>query len=150
VREAPRRHFDIALIVVGGLLSGLLALATAVLFDSWLDSGSGAGPTAATLNEAFSQLYGADAGLAVGAALVSLAARTDASLLTGVLAGLFGYAVVLGPALVVTAPSDNSLAEAIETAALVAILVAPAVLLGAAAGAVIARRRKTGLYRRPR
>jgi hypothetical protein len=150
VPEAPKRQFDIALIVVGGLLSGVLALATALLFGSWLDSGSGAGPTAATLNEAFSQLYGADAGLAVGAAFVAFAARTDASFLTGVLAGLFGYGVVLAPALVVTAPSDLSLAEAIETAALVAILVAPAVLLGAAAGAVIARRRRTGLYRRPR
>jgi hypothetical protein len=150
VPEAPKRHFDIALIVVGGLLSGVLSLATAVLFDSWLGSGSGAGPTAATLNEAFSKLYGADAGLAVGAAFVAFASRTDASLLTGVLAGLFGYGLVLAPALVVTAPSDISLPEAIEIAAFVAILVAPAVLLGAAAGAVIARRRDTGLYQRPR
>ncbi len=150
VREAPKRHFETALIVGGGLLSGALALATAVLFNSWLDTDSQVGPTAATLNDAFRQLYGAYVGLALGTAFVAFAARTDASFLTGLLAGLFGYGVVLAPALVVTAPNDVSLAEAIETAAFVAVLVTPAILVGAVTGAAVARRRKTGPYRRPR
>lgn len=150
MREASERHFDVSLIVVGGFLSGALALAMALLLNSWMDTDSEAGPTAATLNDAFSQLYGAYAGLALGAAFVAFAARTDASFLSGLLAGLFGYGVVLAPALVVTAPSDVSLPEAIETAAFVAVLVTPAILVGAVAGAAVARHRKTGFYRRPR
>ena len=148
--EAPRRHFDTSLIIVGGLLSGGLGLATAVLFNSWLESDSGTGPTAATLNEAFSQLYGADVGLAVGAACVAFAAGTEGPVQTGLLAGLFGYVVVLAPALVLTAPSDVAVADSIEIAAFVALLVTPAILLGAVVGAVLAGRRKTGLRRRLR
>lgn len=147
--EAPKRRLDASLLVVGGLLSGGLALVAAVVFDSWLGSDSGTGPTAATLNQAFSEFYGAAVGLAVGAACVAFAASTNAPLLTGLLAGLFGYVVVLAPAIVVTAPSDVTVADSIETAAFVALLLSPAVLLGAVLGASLARR-NTGLGRRSR
>jgi hypothetical protein len=100
------------------------------------------------LSEAFSLLYGAAIGLAVGAAFVAFAARTGPRMLTGLIAGLLGYAITLAPALVVTAPNDVSLAESISTAAFAAILVAPAILLGAAVGAGIAGYRRTGLDRR--
>ena len=133
---------DTSILAMGGLLSGALALGTALLLKSWLETDSG--PTAAALSEGFSLLYGAEIGLAVGAAVVAFAARTGPRLLTGLIAGLLGYAIVLAPPLVVTAPSDVSLADAIVTAAFAAILVAPAILLGAAIGAGIARYRRTG------
>jgi hypothetical protein len=146
VARGPRGRFDASVIATGGLLSGAFALGTALLLRSWLSTDSG--PTAAALSEAFSLLYGAAIGLAVGAAFVAFAARTGPRMLTGLIAGLLGYAITLAPALVVTAPNDVSLAESISTAAFAAILVAPAILLGAAVGAGIAGYRRTGLDRR--
>jgi hypothetical protein len=120
---------------MGGLLSGALALGTALLLKSWLSTDSG--PTAAALSDAFSLLYGAALGLAVGAAVVAVAARSGPRMLTGTTAGLVGYAIILAPALVVTAPNDFSVAESISTAAIGAVLVLPAIILGATVGAAI-------------
>lgn len=146
--EGRSGSFDTSFIAVGGVLSGALALGTAVLFRVWLSTDGG--PTAATLSEAFSLLYGAATGLAVGSALVALAARTGPRTLTGAVAGLVGYGVILTPVLIVTAPSDVSVAESIEFVAFAAILVAPAILLGAAVGARMAGYRNRGIYRRSR
>lgn len=129
------------LIVVGGLISGALGLGAALLLRSSVDTRS-AGPTAAALNEAFSLLYGAVVGLAVGTAVVALAARVGPRIVTGFLSGLVGYAAVLAPVLIATRPSDVSTSESISTAAFAAILVTPAILLGAAVGGAIASRRK--------
>src|SRR5215210_2030185 len=137
-------RFDAPFIVIGGVLAGAFALATAVLFRVWLSSDGG--PTAATLSEAFSLFYGAATGLAVGSALVALAARTGPRTPTGAIAGLLGYGVVLTPAIIVTAPSDVSVAETVEFVALAAILLAPSILLGAAVGARIAGYRNSGGY----
>jgi hypothetical protein len=145
-----RSRFDAPVLVAGGLLSGALALGAALALRSWADAGSDVGPTAATLNEAFSLLYGAAIGLAVGAAFVAFAARRGPRVLSGLFAGLFGYAIVLAPALIVTAPSDVSTGESIVTAVLGAILLVPALLFGAAVSAGVAGRRTTGLYRRAR
>ena len=73
---------------------GALALGTALLFRFWLANDGG--PTAATLSEGFSLLDGAATGLAVGSALVSLAARTGPRTLTGAIAGLLGYGITSG------------------------------------------------------
>jgi len=129
----------------GGVLSGALALGTAFLFRLWLSTDGG--PTAATLSEAFSLLYGAAIGLTVGAALVSFGARTGPRVLTGSIAGLLGYTFVLAPVLIVTAPSDVSFGESLSAAAFAAILVTPAIALGAAVGARV-RGHREGLYRR--
>lgn len=133
---------------MAGLLTGALALGTALLLRSWLSTDSG--PTAAALSEAFSLLYGAAIGLAVGAAFVAFAARTGPRMLTGSIAGFLGYAIILAPALVLTAPNDVSLAESLSIVAFAAALLAPAILLGAAVGTGIAGHRRTGLYRRSR
>jgi hypothetical protein len=134
----------------GGLLSGPLALGAALVLRSWVDAGSDVGPTGATLDEAFSLLYGAAIGLAVGAASVAFASLSGRRILSGVLAGLVGYAVVLAPALIVTRPSDVSTGDTVVTAVLGAILLVPAVLAGAAVGAGIAGHREAGLHRRAR
>jgi hypothetical protein len=143
-----RPRFDVPVLAAGGLLSGALALGTALLLRSWVDAGSDVGPTAATLNEAFSLLYGAAIGSAVGAAFVAFAARRGPRVLSALFAGLFGYAIVLAPALIVTASSDVSIGESIVTVLLGAILLVPALLFGAAVGAGIAGHREAGLYRR--
>jgi hypothetical protein len=139
--DIGRATFDAPVIVTGGVLSGALGLGLALLLSSRADTGSGVGPTAAALNDAFSQLYGAMISLAVGTAIVALAIRRGRRVVSGLFAGLLGYAVVLAPALIVTAPSDVSTGESIFIAAFVAMLLAPAALLGAVVGALIAERR---------
>jgi hypothetical protein len=147
-RLTPSRRIDAPLIVVGGLISGALGLGAALLLRSSVDTRS-AGPTAAALDDAFGLLYGAALGLAVGTAVVALAARMGPRIVTGLLAGLLGYGAVLAPVLVATRPSDVSTSESISTAAFAAILVTPAILLGAVVGGAIAsRRRRTFTSRR--
>jgi hypothetical protein len=77
-------------------------------------------------------------------------ARTGPRIVTGLIAGLLGYAFILAPTLIATAPSDVSVPESISTAALAAALVTPAILLGATVGAGIRGYRTTDPYRRPR
>lgn len=91
----------------------------ALLLRSWLDTRS-AGPTAAALDEAFSLLYGAAIGLAVGTAFVAFAARSSSGIVTGLLSGLLGYVVVLVPALIASGPGDVSASEWISTVVFVA------------------------------
>jgi hypothetical protein len=139
-RPTPARRLDPPLIVAGGLISGAVGLGAALLLRSSVDTRS-AGPTAAALNDAFSLLYGAAAGLAVGTAVVAFAARIGSKIVTGLFSGLLGYAAVVAPVLIATRPSDVSASESISTAAFAAILVTPAILFGAAVGGVIASRR---------
>jgi hypothetical protein len=143
----PSRRIHAPLIVGGGLISGALGLGAALLLRSSLDTRS-AGPTAAALDDAFSLLYGAALGLAVGSAAVALAAPVGPRIVTGLMAGLLGYAAVLVPVLVVSRPSDVSMTESILTAAFTAILVTPAIALGALVGGAIAGRRRRPTSRR--
>ena len=138
-----RRNFDVPVLVVGGLLSGALGLGLAVLLRLWADTGSDAGPTAATLNEAFSLLFGAAIGLALGTATVALAVRLGRRFASGLLAGLAGYVLVLVPAQIISAPTDVSTGDSLVTAALGAVLLLPAVLFGAVVGAAIAGDRRS-------
>jgi hypothetical protein len=134
MRKRSARHLDISVIVVGSLASGALALATALLFQESAST-EGAGPTAATLSDASSVFLGAVTGLAAGSACVAFGVRTGPRILVGLLAGLLGYALILAPTLIATAPSDVSVPESISTAALAAVLVTPFILLGATVGA---------------
>jgi hypothetical protein len=143
------RRFDVSVVAVGGLASGALGLGTALLLRASVST-DGVGPTAASLSDAFSLLFGAAVGLAAGSASVAFAARTGPRILTGLVAGLLGYALVLAPTLIVTAPSDASVPESISTAALAAAFVTPVMLLGATVGAGIRDFRRTDLYRRVR
>jgi hypothetical protein len=121
----------------------VLGLGVAVLIRSWAETDS-AGPTAATLDEAFSLLCGAAIGLAVGTAFVAFVARRGPRVLSAIVAGLFGYAVVIAPALLVTAPGDVSPGETLGIAAFAAILVMPAMLAGAAVAAAMSGSRRRG------
>jgi hypothetical protein len=109
VDEGRRGSFDTSFIAIGGVLSGALALGTALLFRFWLSTDGG--PTAATLSEAFSLLYGAAIGLTVGAAFVAFGARTGPRVLSGSIAGLLGYTFVLAPVLIVIGRGVRSVAS---------------------------------------
>jgi hypothetical protein len=139
-----RSSVDAPVLVAGGVLSGALSVGAALLFAPWANTASDVGPTAASLEEAFGQLVGALIGLTVGTATVASAVRRGRRLLSGLFAGLLGYAIVLAPALIISAPSDVSTGESVFIAVFVAILLTPAMLVGAALGAGIAACRKAG------
>lgn len=131
--------------VAGGAACGALAVGLAVLFGSWAaEEGAEVGPTAATLDEASLQYLGAAVGLAAGSAAVSFAVRRRSRLSAGALASAIGYVVVVLLVFALTAPSDVSTGEVLSAAALLALLLAPAVLLGAFAGAGV----RAGRHRR--
>lgn len=134
--ERSRRRLDMPVIAAGGLASGALSLGAALLAKA-LASTEGVGPTAATLSDAFSLFLGAAVGLAVGSASVAFVARTGPRILAGLSAGLLGYALIVTPTLIATAPGDVSVPESISAAALAAALVTPFILLGATVGAGI-------------
>jgi hypothetical protein len=125
---------EIALVVLGGVAAGGLAVGLAVLFGTWAPGeGPDVGPTAATLDEAFLELLGAAVGLGVGAAVV--AARATAPVRAALAAGTVGFVAVVLPVFAATAPSDVSGGETASAAGLLALLLTPAVLAGAALGA---------------
>ena len=73
--ERSGGRLDTSVIAAGGLASGALALGTALLLKASVGT-EGVGPTAATLSDASSALFGAAIGLAAGSASVAFAART--------------------------------------------------------------------------
>ena len=89
----------------------------------------------------FSAFFGAGVGLALGSALCALSIRRGSPLLSGLLAGLAAYVLVLAPALIYT--DDVGLAEDLSPGGLgfLAFLLLPFgvfALLGATVGAFIA------------
>src|ERR671934_318545 len=94
----------IATVVAAGLGVGLAAV-----FLRQAQGTAHVGPTSATLDEAFSSFLGAAIGLALGSALCALSIRRGSPLLSGLLAGLVAYVLVLAPVLVCT--DDVSLGE---------------------------------------
>jgi hypothetical protein len=122
--------------VAGGLGVGLAAA-----FLRHAQGTGHVGPTSATLDEAFSAFFGAGVGLALGSALCALSIRRGSPLLSGLLAGLAAYVLVLVPALMYT--DDVSLAEDLSPGGLgfLAFLLLPFgvfALLGASVGRFIA------------
>jgi hypothetical protein len=126
----------IATVVAAGLGVGLAAA-----FLRHAQGTAHVGPTSATLDEAFSSFLGAGIGLGLGSALCALSIRRGSPLLSGLIAGLVAYVVVLAPVLVCT--DDVSLAEDLSPGGLgfLAFLLLPFgafALLGASIGAFIA------------
>jgi hypothetical protein len=131
-----RSRVAMATIVAAGLGVGL-----AVALLRHAQGTAHVGPTSATLDEAFSLFLGAGIGVALGSALGALSIRHGSPLLSGLLAGLAAYVLVLAPVLIYT--DDVSLAEDLSPGGLgfLAFLLLPFgafALLGATIGAFIA------------
>ena len=103
-------RLDPARVAIGTGVAGGLGVGLAAAFLRHAQQGTAhVGPTSATLDEAFSALFGAAVGVAPGSALCALSIRRGSPLLSGLLAGLAAYVLVLAPALMYT--DDVSLAE---------------------------------------
>jgi hypothetical protein len=92
-------RFDLPVLALASLVSAALSvgLATALLYVSRTNTGADVGPTAATLNDAFSTFFGAAPGLLAGSGLAAYFARRASRMVTGILAGVDAYAAVLVP-----------------------------------------------------
>lgn len=141
------RPLDLPRIGVATVLAAALSLGLGLAFLRHAQSTAHVGPTSATLDEAFSLLFGAALGLAVGGAVAALLVRRGSRPLAGVLAGLVAYLLVLAPVFVAT--DDVSLGEDLGPGGL-AFLVFLGVPLGALAalggivGDLLARLRRDG------
>ena len=136
-----RERFDAPVLVIGGLATAALGvgLATAFLYVSRSSEGPNVGPTAATLDEAFSTLFGAALGLAVGSGIAAGFTRRGSRLATGALAGFLAYVTVLVPIVVATRPSDVGFGESLETGLALALPLGLVVIVGSMAGAALGR-----------
>ena len=124
---------------IGTVVAAGLGVGLAIAFLRHARSTPDVGPTSATLDDAFSLLIGAGIGLALGGAFCALSVRSGPPALSGLLAGLLAYAVVLCPVFVAT--DDVSLDEDLQAGGLVflaflAIPLACCALLGGIAGEV--------------
>jgi hypothetical protein len=145
-------RFDLPVLALGGLLTAALSvgLATAFLYLSRTNTGPDVAPTAATLNDAFSTVFGAALGLLAGSGLTAYVARRGSRMATGILAGFLAYATVLIPVVVTTRPSDVSAGESFETALLLGVPLGMGAIIGSMLGAGLgARGRVTTGRRRP-
>jgi hypothetical protein len=137
-RRGPR--FDVPVLAVGAVASAVLSvgLATALLLVSRSNASADVGPTAATLEEALSTLFGAALGLLVGSGLTASLARRGSRVVTGIVAGSITYLAVLVPILVLTRPSDVGAGESLGLAFVIALPLGLVVVVGAVVGSGIA------------
>src|SRR3954468_12806522 len=102
-------RLDFARVAIATALAGGLGVGLAAAFLRHAQGTAHVGPTSATLDEAFSAFFGAGVGLALGSTLCALSIRRGSPLLSGLVAGLAAYVLVLAPAFMYT--DDVSLAE---------------------------------------
>jgi hypothetical protein len=131
-------RFDLPVLAAGGLASALLSVAgaTGLPYLSRSSTGPSVGPTA-TLNDAFSTLFGAALGLLAGSGLTACFARRGSRMVTGIFAGFFAYAAVLIPVVVLTGPSDVSTGESFSLALALGVPLGLAVVIGSMIGAAL-------------
>jgi hypothetical protein len=142
-----RDRLDLQRIGIASIVAAALGVALSVAFVRHAQSKPDVGPTAATLDEAFSSLWGAGIGLALGSALCALLVRRGSRVFSGLIAGLLAYVVVLVPVFVAT--DDVSLGEDLNPGGLafLAVLAIPLgafALVGATAGMSVTRLLKPG------
>jgi hypothetical protein len=102
-------RLDLARVGIATVVAAGLGLGLAVAFLRHAQSTPDVGPTSATLDEAFSSLLGVGIGLALGSALCAVSVRRGSPALSGLIAGLLAFVVVLGPVFIYT--DDVSLDE---------------------------------------
>jgi uncharacterized membrane protein YfcA len=140
------RLLDLPRIGVATVVTAAIGLGLPAAFLHHSRSTPHVGPTSATLDDAFSILFGAAVGLALGGVLGALLVRRGSRVLSGVLVGLLAYTFVLAPVLVAT--DDISLAEDLNASglaflALLAMPLGASAALGAIVGDLLTRLRRT-------
>lgn len=132
------KQFDVRRLAVSTAVAAALSLGLAIGLLRHAESTPATGPTADTLEEAFSAFWGAALGLLVGSAFAAIWVRRGSRLLSGFLAGVAAYALAVAPVFVLTGADDVERIDSIITAAFLVVPFAVFVALGAAVGALIA------------
>jgi hypothetical protein len=135
--ETRDSRFDLGALVIGGLVTAALSVlcATGFLYLSRSSTGPNVGPTAATLDDAFSTFFGAALGLLIGSGVTACFARRGPRMATGIIVGSFAYGVVLVPVVVLTGPSDVSAGESFGFALALGVPLGLVVIIGSMIGA---------------
>jgi hypothetical protein len=127
--RSEERLFDPLRIVLAAAVTAALGVGGASAFLHYYPRANDVGATAAALGDAFAWMFGACLGLLVGSGAAALLVRRGSRFFAGVLAGVAGFWVGVLPYVLVTAPADVSLADALAFAV---IVFAPGLLFVAA------------------
>jgi len=111
-----RRPVDGPRIVLSVLVTAGLGVAGAAASRHFYPRANDVGPTAAALGDAFAWILGSLRRLLVGSGATALVVRGGSSFFAGIFAGIAGFLVGVVPYLVLTAPSDVSLSDALAFA----------------------------------
>jgi hypothetical protein len=134
-----RESLDGFRIALSTIVTAGLGVAGASAFLHYYPRANDVGPTAAALGDAFAWILGACVGLLVGSAATALFVRGGSCFFAGIFAGIAGFCIGIVPYLVLTAPSDVSVADSLGFAL---FAFAPAfvfVTAGAGIGAALRR-----------
>jgi len=137
--------FDWQRVVVSIAVTAGLAVGLAAAFLYHASTTPDVGPTAASLDDAFSAIAGVCLGLLIGSAMAGLLIRRGSSLLAGVVAGFVAYWVAVVPYLFSWSSDDVSTAENVDFVLLVFVPAGLCAVIGAEIGRVI--RRAVAAYR---
>jgi hypothetical protein len=130
-------RLDLPRIGLGAALAAGLSVGLCLAFLRRSEASVEPGPTAATLDDAYSAWFGAGLGLLLGCAVCALLVRRGPRVLSATLAGIAAYALALVPLDLLTLPEDVALSEEVS---FVVFILPVAVLLawcGGAAGATL-------------
>jgi hypothetical protein len=137
-RRAVRlSRLDLPRIGIGAALAAGLGVGLCLAFLKRAEATVEPGPTAATLDEAFSAWLGAGLGLLLGSALCALLVRRGSRVLSATLAGIAAYALALVPLDVFTRPDDVALSEEVSFVLFMLPVAGLFALCGAAAGSAL-------------
>jgi hypothetical protein len=104
---------DGARIALAVALTAGLGVAAAEAFLRFYPRAHDVGPTGAALGDAFAWIVGACLGLLAGSCLASLLVRRGSHFFAGVFAGVAGFWIGVAPYVLLTAPSDVSVSDAL-------------------------------------
>src|SRR3954451_12882365 len=94
-------RLDLSRVAIAAGVAGGLGIGLAAAMVRHAQSTQHVGPTSATLDEAFSALYGAGVGVALGSALCAFSVRRGSRLGSALLAGLACFVLVVASSVVV-------------------------------------------------
>ncbi len=137
--------FDWQRVAVSIVVAAALAVGLAAAFLYHASTTPDVGPTAASLEDAFSAILGVCLGLLIGSAVAALLVRRGSSLLAGVVVGFVAYWLAVVPYFFSWSSDDVSTSENVDFVLLVFVPAGLSAVTGAEIGRVI--RRAVAAYR---